>query len=90
MTVIPYHGPTAPTVPRQKVNRECVFPDVDIGLLANPIIENPDNLPTRRIAVGMDDPMMTVSALSSQGKPIVDTIEFSPPGNQLGDSLRPF
>ena len=75
---------------RQQVDRECVFPDVDLRDAANPFDQRPHHFFARRVAQRVHHPAVTVSPFLGQGDFSVSLIEMSPHRHQFDDPGRGF
>ena len=90
MLGVPDQRPAADAVERQQVEREGVFPDVDVGRLFRAADHHPHDLLAGGIAQGVGDAVAAVSPFAAQRQPIAGLVELRAPVDQFADALRPF
>ena len=80
---VPDQRPAAGAVVGQQVEREGVFPDVDVGGILGTMDDRPHDLLARGVAQGVGDAVAAVSALAAQGQAVALPVELRAPADQL-------
>ena len=86
--LVPDQRAAATPFKREQIDRERLWPNLQIFQQLRPLDHGPHHLPPRRIPKRMHDPMMAVPPLASQFEAAVALIKLRAPGDQLGNPLR--